>query len=137
VAHYWYSSMSPLLKPITAAANGSIHHNGAVVNFSFEISACSAALRLLGRKEGLENAWARIVRYAEAALGQGLSGWGWSLHFPKPLRLSHAHHGAHPLKASDARPQPSPVLNRHRIVGWVVRPGHPAGKVWLHRPDGY
>ena len=107
-----------------------VYHHTAPVNMNFGMR---EALRLLA-EEGLENAWARHRRNAEA-LWSGLQALGLELHVPEELRLPTLTTVRIP-EGVDGKAFSLHLLNRHGIeVGGGL--GALAGKVWRIGLMGY
>ena len=107
-----------------------VYHHTAPVNMNFGMR---EALRLLA-EEGLENAWSRHRRNAEA-LWSGLQALGLELHVPEELRLPTLTTVRIP-EGVDGKAFSLHLLNRHGIeVGGGL--GALAGKVWRIGLMGY
>lgn len=107
-----------------------VYHHTAPVNMNFGMR---EALRLLA-EEGLDNAWSRHRRNAEA-LWQGLESLGLELHVPEDLRLPTLTTVRIPDDV-DGKAFSSHLLNNHGIeVGGGL--GVLAGKIWRIGLMGY
>ena len=107
-----------------------VYHHTAPVNMNFGMR---EALRLLS-DEGLDNAWARHRKNAEAR-GSGLESLGLELHVPEELRLPTLTTVRIPSDV-DGKAFSSHLLNTHGIeVGGGL--GVLAGKIWRIGLMGY